>query len=243
MKMNDRPVFGLALLCVCLLAPVIAHADVITFTNATPITIPSSGVADPYPVAIDVSGVSGSVTSFTLTLSNITHTFVDDISAAIVSPSGTAVLLFSGAGPNFLERGAKDIANQTWVFDEIATETLPRGTPPVSGTYKPGLFEYDDTFPARLPDLRSYGSPLNPQLDVLTYGFSFVPYLAEDLNGQWRLLVMDSNAGDSGTIAGGWSISIGFTPTAVPEPSTAILLTIIGSAGGASRLWRRRRGH
>lgn len=239
--MNHRSSIGLAIVLLSLLAPALAHADVIVFSNATPITIPTSGVSDPYPAAINVSGVSGAVTGFTLTLSGISHTFVDDIAAAIVSPSGTAVLLFSGPGANFLNRGAKDITNQTWTFDENATATLPQTATPVSGTYKPGLFEYDDTFPARLPELTSYGSPLNPKPDVIPYGLSFVPYLAEDLNGQWRLLILDSNAGDGGNIAGGWSMSISFDPTAVPEPSTMIMLTIVGCAGGATRLWRRRR--
>ena len=243
MNMNRRQIVGMVTMCLCLLVPAASHADVIVFSSAAPITILPVGVSDPYPTTMNVSGITGTVTGFTLTLSNISHTFIDDVSAAIVSPDGTAVLLFSGPGANFLNRGAKDIANQTWTFDETALATLPQTTTPVSGTYKPGLFEYDDTFPARLPELVSYGSPLNAQPNVTPYGFSFIPYLSENLNGTWRLLVMDSNAGDGGNIAGGWSMSISFNPTAVPEPSTMIMLTIAGCAGGATRMWRQRRGN
>ena len=240
--MNYRPVFGLALVCLSLLVPAAARADLITFSSAAPITILPVGVSDPYPTTMNVSGISGTITGFTITLSDISHTFIDDVSAAIVSPDGTAVLLFSGPGANFLNRGAKDISNQTWTFDQTALATLPQTATPTSGTYRPGLLEYDDVFPARLPELVSYGSPADPQPGVTPYGLSFVPYLSENLNGTWRLLVMDSNAGDGGSIAGGWSMAISFDPTAVPEPSTMIMLTVVGCAGGARRLWRRRRG-
>ncbi len=126
--MNNRPAIGLAILCVCLLKPAVAHADVIVFSSTAAINVPSSGVADPYPATLNVSGISGTVTGFTLTLSGVSHTFVDDMSAAIVSPNGTAVLLFSGAGPNFLNRGERSVTNQTWTFDDNATATLPQTT-------------------------------------------------------------------------------------------------------------------
>lgn len=201
------------------------RADAITFSNATAITIPDFGVASIYPATIDVSGISGQVTGFTLTLNGVSHAFSDDMSAAIVSPGGTAVLLFSGAGPAFGQLGTKQISNVTWTFDDNAAATLPQRATPSSGTYKPGLFEWDDTFPDPGPALGAYG-------------FTFAPYLSEDLNGQWRLFVMDSNPGDGGSIAGGWSMNITFDPTAVPEPSTVALFTLIAGAVGARR-WRR----
>lgn len=227
MKMNRRPVFGFVLMCLLSIASV-ARADVMTFSNTTAIAIPDSGIANPYPVAIDVSGISGQVSNFTLTLTGITHNFSDDMAAAVVSPNGTAVLLFSGPGANFLQAGRKNVFNQTWTFDDNAATTLPETTQPVSGTYKPGLFEYDDAFP-------------NPGPALNSYGFAFTPYLAEDLNGRWRLFIMDSNPGDSGSISGGWSMTINFNPTAVPEPSTIALFTCIAGAAGLRRLQLRRR--
>lgn len=223
--MNYIVVCGTAVLCLLGFAPRSVHADIITFSNTTAIGIPALGMANPYPTTIDVSGVSGPVSNFTLTLAGITHNFSDDMSAAIVSPKGTAVLLFAGPGANFLQAGRKNVFNQTWTFDDNATEMLPETTQPVSGTYRPGLFEYDDDFPTPGPGA--------------TYGFTFTPYLAEDLNGQWRLFVMDSNAGDGGSISGGWSMTI--TTTVVPEPSTVALFTCVAGAVGWRRLQSRRR--
>src|SRR5215470_11506230 len=56
----------------CLAAPALAVA--VTFANSGTITIPAgapavtSGVADPYPSTIDVSGVTGTISNLTVTL-------------------------------------------------------------------------------------------------------------------------------------------------------------------------------
>ena len=75
-----------------------ACGDLITFSNATPITIRDNAIAIPYPSAIVVSGVVGNPTSISITLSGLNHTFPDDIAAVVRLPSRTAVLLFSGPG-------------------------------------------------------------------------------------------------------------------------------------------------
>lgn len=223
-RMNYIFVCGTAVLCLLGIALRSAHADIMTFSNTAAIAIPDVGMANPYPTTIDVTGISGQVSNFTLTITGITHNFSDDMSAAIVSPRGTAVLLFAGPGANFLQTGRKNVFDQTWTFDDNAPTMLPETTQPVSGTYRPGLFEYDDDFPAPGPGA--------------IYGFTFAPYLAEDLNGQWRLFIMDANSGDAGNITGGWSMSI--TTTVVPEPSTVALFTCMAGAAGLRRLQLRR---
>src|SRR5215218_7735272 len=53
-----------------------------TFCNTGPVLIPLSGTigaADPYPSVITVSGLSGVVSSVVVTLTNLTHTYPDDI--------------------------------------------------------------------------------------------------------------------------------------------------------------------
>ena len=62
----------------------------------------------------------------------------------------------------------------------------------------------------------------------LNYGLTFRPWLSENPNGAWNIFVMDSNAADSGSIAGGWSMS--FNVSAVPEPSVVILSSLALSA-------------
>lgn len=195
------------------------YGDFITFSNSSFIAIPSRGNATPYPTPIDVSGVSGGIGNVTLTLTGVSHTYPDDLAAAVVSPAGTAVLLFSGPGTGIR---ASDL---TWTFDDNAAAMLPEEGPVVSGVYKPGLFQWDDSFPDPGPGFN--------------YGLTFQPFRSENVNGQWRLFVIDSNSGDSGSIAQGWSVS--FQVSAVPEPGT-ICLSLMAMAGVVgSRSWRKRR--
>ena len=75
-----------------------------------------------------VSG-GGSLTDVNVTL-NITHTYDADLDAYLVSPSGTAVELFSyvgGSGDNFIN---------TTLDDEAAT-AIAVGTAPFTGKYRP----------------------------------------------------------------------------------------------------------
>ena len=64
-----------------------------SYYDGEPITIPDSGPGIPYPAVIDVSGLGGVVTDVNLTLTGITHTFLADVNALLVSPDGTAVAL------------------------------------------------------------------------------------------------------------------------------------------------------
>lgn len=185
-----------------------ASADIITFSNTAPIIIPRIGQANPYPSTINVSGVVGPLANITVTLDRFSHLWPDDVGAVVVSPNGTAALLFTGAGAD--ER----VSNATFVFDENAASRLPEEGALVSGTYKPGTFQWDDDFPAPGPRTN--------------YGLTFQPWLNENPNGGWNLFVMDSNAGDSGNITGGWSMS--FNVSAVPEPTTVVLSTLAFSA-------------
>jgi len=193
----------------------VSFADFITFTNGgQSILINDNTTASPYPSTINASGVTGTITNFQLTMFLVSHRFSDDMAAALLSPSGTPILLFSGPGPNFLETGTKAISNLTWTFDDNALAMLPINTTPVSGTFKPGLDEWDERFP----------DPNQPGLQLpasTTFNKTFQPLLSENPNGQWQLLVRDGNSGDSGIIAGGWSIT--FQTTAVPEPSSVVL--------------------
>src|SRR4051812_45238590 len=68
------------------------------FCNSGPVLIPLSGTigaAGPYPSVITVSGLSGVVSSVVVTLTNLTHTYPDDIDALLVGPGGQNVMLMS----------------------------------------------------------------------------------------------------------------------------------------------------
>ena len=58
-------------------------------------------------------------------------------------------------------------------------------------------------------------------------------FLGLDGNGEWQLFVFDDAGGDTGSIAGGWTLHI----SSIPEPTSAAVL-VCGLAGLVAR--RRR---
>ena len=77
-----------------LAAPAPAYADTQTASNTAPIAIPSGGTAAPdhspgsvYPSPITLSGLTGTTTSVTVTLNNVSHTNFRDMDILLVGPS------------------------------------------------------------------------------------------------------------------------------------------------------------
>ncbi|CCI12466.1 Similar to tr/Q12JK6/Q12JK6_SHEDO Peptidase S8 and S53 [Microcystis aeruginosa PCC 9806] len=165
------------------------------FSNPNPITIPNSGSSTPYPSTINVSGLSGNINSLKVTLTNLSHTWPDDIDVLLVGPTGTKALLMSDVG------GSSGVNNVTLTFDPTATSSLPDSGLITSGSYKATDFETGDIFNSPAP-----GGP---------YGTDFSVFNGINPNGTWSLYVIDDAGGDVGTIAGGWSLNIG-TGTATP---------------------------
>src|SRR5262249_14161987 len=99
-----RPAAGAVALTLLALAPwgpPAAHADMMTFNNLTPVAIPGSGTQGPgapYPSAISVSGLTGPITDVTVTLNNLTHTFIPDVGVLLVGPGGQSVVLMDFVG-------------------------------------------------------------------------------------------------------------------------------------------------
>ncbi len=152
--MSDRPVpsfFVAKLLAIVTCFGMCGNlfADFVTVVNSSAINIPDVGVATTYPSNVTMAGVSGTVTSVTVSLSGVSHNFVDDVSAAIVSPNGTAVLLFSGAGPNFLQRGSKSVSNLTGLL--MITQRLPCHRHLRPSVVRSNLVCLSTTIPSRLP--------------------------------------------------------------------------------------------
>ncbi len=70
-----------------------------------PITIPGAGTgaptgtpAAPYPSTRVVSGLQGTITDVNLSLSGLSHTFLDDLDMLLVSPGGQNAIVMSDAG-------------------------------------------------------------------------------------------------------------------------------------------------
>ncbi|MFM6920795.1 MAG: Calx-beta domain-containing protein, partial [Dolichospermum sp.] len=174
---------------------IISEETLPIFSNPNPITIPDSGTSTPYPSTINVSGLSGNINSLKVTLTNLSHTWPDDIDVLLVGPTGTKALLMSDVG------GFNSLSNVTLTFDPTATSLLPDEGLITSGSYKATDFETGDFFNSPAP-----GGP---------YGTDFSVFNNTNPNGTWSLYVVDDVGGDAGTIAGGWSLFIG-TGTALP---------------------------
>jgi subtilisin-like proprotein convertase family protein len=176
------------------------------FSNPTAITIPATGSGvisgSPYPSAISVSGMTGTTSKVTVTLTNMSHAFASDMDLLLVSPTGQKFIIVSDT----IRNGA--VTNATYTLDDAAATLLPSSGPPASGTYRPSNVSTGDTFPATAP-AGPYLSPVPAGADTFASAFN-----GANPNGTWNLYVADDFGSlDGGSIAGGWSITI---TTAVP---------------------------
>jgi subtilisin-like proprotein convertase family protein len=95
-------------------------------TVSTPKAIPDAGAAA--VSTVNVTG-AGRITDLNLTL-NITHTWDSDLVAYLISPNGTRVTLFNGAG------SSGDNFTNT-ILDDEATTSIYSGSAPFSGRFRP----------------------------------------------------------------------------------------------------------
>ena len=204
----------LLLITVCLFfaSPKLATAQV-TFTNPAPITINDSSVpptpANPYPSNITVGGLTtGSITKVTVTLNGFNHRFPDDVDMLLVSPTGVNFVFFSDVG------GGTAASDLGFTLDDAAASALPDNGPLVSGNFRPGNFDITETFPGPVV---SHPSDDAAPGGTATFASKFNGLQSDQVNGMWRLYVVDDVFGDAGSITGGWSISFsGVSASAAP---------------------------
>ena len=135
---------GVAPLGVAALGVAASAASAATFSNTTGITINSGSEpcfgtvttqpakADPYPSAITVSGLGSSISDVNVTISGLSHTFVEDVGLLLVSPAGQSTILMTDSG------GEGGVSGINLTFDDAATAAIPDSDQLTSGTYKPG---------------------------------------------------------------------------------------------------------
>jgi subtilisin-like proprotein convertase family protein len=204
----------------------VGGAGAATFTNLTPIAIPDSGAANPYPSTISVS-TEGRVVQARATLHSYNHTNPDDLDVLLVAPGGAATLLMADTC------GGLPVTGLTFTFDDAALTTLPDSQPCVpSGTYRPvDYFAGDpgDPFPSVPGTFAPPGGPYVASLSALT---------GASAGGQWNLFVNDDAAVDTGSFAGGWTLELltdkkcsGKVATAAAHLGTGEGETIVGTPG------------
>lgn len=163
-------------------------STVTRFANANEVSFPDQGPADPYPSTISVSGLSGTVSKLSVTVSGISHPYPDDIDLLLVSPTGQKALLMSDCG------GQNAINNVTLTFDDNALATLSDAGRISSGTYRPSNYIQADLFPSP--------APIGPYAETLSAFNNINP------NGTWALFALDDDTGDAGRLVSGWSLTI-----------------------------------
>jgi hypothetical protein len=188
-----------------------------TFVSATPIVINDStnppAKASPYPAVLTVAGLSGLVDSVSVTLSNVHHTFPDDIGMLLVGPQGQSVALMANAG------GGGDITNVTMTFSDFAAAPVSDGTTVTSGGYKPSIYG-NPGWPAPAP-----GGPHGTNLSI---------FHGTDPNGLWSLFVLDDATSDNGGIAGGWRLTITTAQNPAPVLANVSLTPVLSENGFAT---------
>ena len=190
-----------------------------TFSNTGTISVPNTattpGTAVPYPSDIFVSGITGSISNVSATLSGITYPFSQDLNVLLVGPGGSSEILLSNVGPN---TGTTSATNTTLTFDDSATSGLPENsTLPSNSTVvtKPVDYTGADSFPSPAPS-GPYGTPAPRGTSTLGDQFN-----GTSPNGTWSLYVVTDGAGDgAGSIAGGWSLT--FTLGSEASTSTSV---------------------
>ena len=184
-----------------------------SFTNAAPIVINDGGnpvAATPYPSSITVSMPGVTNTSrVSVRINGLTHTSTDDIDMLLVGPTLAKLVIQSDVGGN------NGVTNFTYTIADAATPCMPDSTTLSAATaYKPtrGNSGSVDNYLTCLlcaagtppPPAGPYPMPTPcPSATNLTSTFGTL-----DPNGAWRLYIQDDVSGDSGTISGGWTITI-----------------------------------
>ena len=152
------------------------------------------GVAAPYPSQIEVSGMTGTITDVNLTLTRVSHRYLQDLRVLLVAPGGQKVLVLHGADDR---DGSGEVQDVTWKFDDAWDDEVDYFDGSVAVSYS------DLGCPAvDIPDSLPAPAPEGP------YGSALADFNGAAPNGMWQLYVVDMFDDETGVIDGGWSLEI-----------------------------------
>jgi len=204
----------------------LANAHAQSFTGG-PIAI-SGTVGQSEYSSIQVTGLTGTVNTISLTFNNLNVTNLNSIAVALVSPSGQALDLLSGVC-GFTNTNSQQVSSSTFTLADGASPTdgtdsdggymsgwpsgsmSPDGTCPTaySGTYLPtDYYPTDDTFS---PQPQSYDSAGSPEGSGSTFAMTFqlpkaITESSDGMNGTWTLYIANQ-VGDAYGSLGSWTLS------------------------------------
>ena len=192
--------------------PTVISGGGTVFTNPGGITISDSGAnppAIPYPSNIIVSGLSGTISKVTLTLTNFSAPRTNDKNFLLRGPGGQTYVFLSDVG------GAVATSGVTLTLDDAAVGPLPNSGALASGTFRPTDYAVDpETFPAP--------APAGPYPSAAPAGSSTFATVYNGLapNGTWSLFGLDDGGGGGVSTVGSWSLT--FITTA-DAPTTTVV--------------------
>ena len=194
---------------------VVNDATVVTgneFCNPGSLAINAAGPGAPYPANIFVSGLTGSISTMTLTLAGLSHGNPDDIDLLLVGPTGATLVPMSDVG------GTNSVSSVDLTLDDAAANLLPDSSTLSAGTYRPtSQSPAGDVFPAPAPAAPSYAAPDGSSTFTSLFG-------GTGPNGTWRVYVTNDGSNTPGSIASG--VCLTFTLNA---PDLSIQKTHTGS--------------
>lgn len=146
--------------------------------------------ASPYPAAIFVDGVKGTIRDINLRLNDLAHTHPADLEVLLVGPGGQTAILMADVGAD------PDVEGITLRLDDEAAAALPTGALQ-SGTFRPtNTSGAAITFNAPAPT----GAGVSAALAVFD---------GTSPNGIWHLFVQDDHGPTGiGYFEGGWDLEI-----------------------------------
>lgn len=171
-----------------------------------------------YPSTINVSGILGTITSVSATVSNFGHTFPENVAMLLVSPTGQASYLMNDCGSDL------SVSHLTLTFSQNTATQLPQNTIITNGTYLPSDYGFA-IFPSN-----QLGAPSPPLPSVFKTNLN--TFIGNSANGAWELFVADEDTLDSGYVSNGWSISIGVG--AAVEQDSDLEMTMSASTANAT---------
>jgi uncharacterized repeat protein (TIGR01451 family) len=194
-----------------------------TFWNTNLISIPAtnfvpepdSGPGSPYPSTIQISNVAGYVSKVTVTVSNLNHTYPNDIGLLLVGPATNAVLMDAAAA-----HATQTASNIDLVFDSTAALILPSLGNLTSGTFQPADYNSGDVFTNAL--VSGGTNVLSPP-----YSANLASFNGLAAKGAWSLYAHDNAVGDAGAISNGWAVTI--TTVTPVNPTNSLTATFLAA--------------
>ena len=177
-------------------------------TSSGPISLPAgapgttSGPAGPYPATLNLAGLTGTITSLSVRLNGLTHTFPSDLDMLLVAPGGQRAMFMSDVG------GGGDVSNLTLTFEDGAP--APSTSQLVAGTFAP-----TDISPG---DVMAAPAPAGPYTSALS------AFNGTNPNGTWSLYIVDDIGADSGSLTS-FTLLMATTTTVADYQATSGVLT------------------